>query len=330
MSLLRKNIVEIEQILMKLDVVIDHRNIYVWSVAICIASVINCLLYCIYYTHLGRTVDIMFILSDLLPNIMMYIGGVVMLDFTSHVCWLLKIFKETNNLLRKFFIEDCPIQMEDWNNKMVASWLETLLNEWRIESFVCRNKITPFRRPSIIEPRLHTLDKIHILQQIRYIHLHLCLITKLLNKVFDAQIMLHSVVIVQSVVAVLYYTYMQLNLKPVYELCLYVLDGVYLWLRVAITCYFCEKTAKEAKRIIHIIHICSVHNSDIELKNELIQFRLQISITMTDCKDKHLFWLNDSFILQSVGGIFTYFLFMIQWSQTLDVSKSNSTSTLFD
>ncbi|XP_078038648.1 uncharacterized protein LOC144470923 [Augochlora pura] len=335
MSLLRRNITEIEQSLINLNVAIDHRYIYIWIIVICTVTALDGVFFCLFYVCSGNLVQYAILsFSDILHSIFLYIGGMVVLDYMSHVCWLEKSFKQTNDLLKKFFIEDCAIQMEDWNNKMVASWLQRYLNEWRIGHFFSPNKVTPFGGIRIMNRQLHTLDKINILQQIRYIHLQLCLITKLLNKIFDTQIIFHSIVTVQGIIGTLYYIYTQLGLNKVEVdnmaniLGFYLFDATYAWLKVVVTCYMCERTVKEAKQIVHIIHVCSIHNSEVELKNELLQFCMQISLTEVNCKYTHLFWLNDAFILQSVGSIFTYFLVMVQWSQTVPVSQSRSNITL--
>ncbi|XP_033332413.2 uncharacterized protein LOC117223924 [Megalopta genalis] len=145
--------------------------------------------------------------------------------------------------------------------------------------------------------------------------------------------MLHSMLTIYGVVAILYYIYTELVINSlqshnsVNTLSCYLLDTMYAWLKVVVTCYFCEKTAKEAKQIVHIIHVCSIHNSDIGLKNELVQFCQQVSLTEVNLETRHLFRLNDGFILQSMGSIFTYFLIMIQWSQMVDVHGSSSNLT---
>ncbi|XP_078036490.1 uncharacterized protein LOC144469764 [Augochlora pura] len=258
----------------------------------------------------------------------------VILDFMSHVCWLERSFKKTNDLLKHIFIDDYSIETEDFNNKCDTSWLQKCLNELCIQHFFRRKKITQFRRTRIIERQLCTMDKISMLQQIRYIHLQLCLIMKLLNKLFSTQIMLYSVLTIHGIIATLYYAYTQSlvienprDYNSLSILSFYTFDACYVWLKIVATCYICEKTAKEAKQIVHIIHVCSIRNFNIELKNELIQFCLQISLTEMDCKDTHLFWLNDGFILQSLGGIFTYLLVLIQWSQTIGISRSSSNLT---
>ncbi|XP_076378982.1 uncharacterized protein LOC117223918 [Megalopta genalis] len=319
MSLLRKSITETDQSLMKLDVAVDHRYIYIWIVGICTATAFNGLSFCLFYVYMGSLQgrNVMIIFCDLFCNIMMYIGGIVVLDFMTHVCWLERSFKRTNDLLKKFLGEDCTTETEDSNNKMIVSWFSS-------------NEVTPFGGIPIMKRQLCTLDKVNILQQIRLIHLQLCAITKLLNKIFDTQMMFYSIVIIQSVVGIFYYVYTEIDLKSPYELSFYVLDAIYTWLKVAVTCYFCEKSAKEAKQIVYIIHSCSIHNSDVELRNELTQFCLQVSLAEMDTNDTHLFWLNDVYILQSIGGIFTYFLIMIQWSGTLGVFGSKSNFTTFN
>ncbi|XP_078037702.1 uncharacterized protein LOC144470446 [Augochlora pura] len=334
MSRMRKGIAETEQSLMKLNIVIDHSNLCISVLIICIVTTLNASLYCLSYVHMGITgsIELRYILGDLLLNIMIYIGAMVVLDFTLHICWLERNFKQTNNLLKKLFIDDHPIEMENWNNKRGVSWLQKCLNR----QFFCSRKITQTRRTRTMEHQLRTLDKINVLQQIRYIHLQLCIIMKLLNKIFDTPIMFHSIAVIHSVVINLYIIYINIfalhsSMMDSMNLIFFnVLNTFYVWLRVAVTCYFCEKTAKEAKKIVHIMHVCTIHNTDVELKNELLQFCLQISFAGMDCENVHLFRLNDSFILQSMGGIITYSLIMIQWSVSLGVFESWSNSTTFN
>ncbi|XP_076287732.1 uncharacterized protein LOC143212644 isoform X1 [Lasioglossum baleicum] len=130
-------------------------------------------------------------------------------------------------------------------------------------------------------------------------------------------------------------------------MCCYILDAVYVWMKVVVVSRLCEQTVKEAKEIIQIIHVCSIHNSDTELKNELVQFSLQVSLSEMDREDTHLFWLNDTFVtrvgcsfhfllfrsfsdflLQSIGTVATYLVVVIQWneaSRSIDSSGTNET-----
>ncbi|XP_076378941.1 uncharacterized protein LOC143259636 isoform X1 [Megalopta genalis] len=157
MSLLRKSITETDQSLMELDVAVDHRYIYIWIVGICTATAFNGLSFCLFYVYMGSLQgrNVMTIFSDLFFNITMYIGGIVVLDFMTHVCWLERGFKRTNDLLKKFFVDDCTTETEDSNNKMIVSWFSS-------------NEVTPFGGVPIMKRHLCTLDKVNILQQIRY------------------------------------------------------------------------------------------------------------------------------------------------------------------
>ncbi|XP_076287733.1 uncharacterized protein LOC143212644 isoform X2 [Lasioglossum baleicum] len=111
-------------------------------------------------------------------------------------------------------------------------------------------------------------------------------------------------------------------------MCCYILDAVYVWMKVVVVSRLCEQTVKEAKEIIQIIHVCSIHNSDTELKNELVQFSLQVSLSEMDREDTHLFWLNDTFVTRSIGTVATYLVVVIQWneaSRSIDSSGTNET-----
>ncbi|XP_078051464.1 uncharacterized protein LOC144477612 [Augochlora pura] len=277
--ILRKNIADTDQMLTNLNVTINHRNIFIWIITICTASIINGVSYYIVYVKCWKVDENKlekYVFSNVIHNMMIYVGGMVVMDFMTHVCWLEKNFKQINDLLKNFLLKDCSIEMEDRNNKMEAPRLGRCLNEWRIGHLFCRNKVASFRGTRIMKLRMSTSDKISMLQQIRYIHLQLCVITRLLNKIFDSQIIFHSIVTIQGLITTMYYTYTEVivsrNLRfngVLFMLCFYMCDACYAWLKMVLTCYYCEKTAKQAQQIVHIIHACTIHNSDIELKNEV-------------------------------------------------------------
>ncbi|XP_076288152.1 uncharacterized protein LOC143212826 isoform X2 [Lasioglossum baleicum] len=337
MSQLRKNIAETDRNLMKLNVVVDYRTVSFLITVVCVSCVIDGIVYFLFYLYETYSYGFhaIYWLGDLIYSSTLYTGGMVLLDFAAHVCWLRDRFKQTNDLLKKFFIEECQIKMEEWNNKTVSSWLERCLNEWHVERISHRNKIIPYNGTQIMKRQLYPVNKISMLQQIRYVHLQLCVITKSLKKIFSMQLMCHSTVTTLNFVGVLYYSYTQWTGAPKQShdvlafSFLYVIDAFYVWLKVVAVCLLCEKTDNEAKQAAQILQVCSIHNSDFELQHELIQFSVQISLSELDNKKPRLFPLNYMFVVRSMGAVFTYLLVMIQCDLGLNVVSSfSSNSTL--
>ncbi|XP_076683422.1 uncharacterized protein LOC143376702 [Andrena cerasifolii] len=152
----------------------------------------------------------------------------------------------------------------------------------------------------------------------------------MLNSTFDAQLLLYISTTILYLTVTLYYTYYEINKSWVRlitdgnagEVVISIVDSLYNCMKITVASYICECTIKQANRIIEIIHCCSVHEFDTEMRDELLQFSLQISLSQLGDSRSHFFRLNYTFLRGCISFVTTYLVIMIQWSQTIEAETT--------
>ncbi|KOC60042.1 hypothetical protein WH47_09182 [Habropoda laboriosa] len=205
---------------------------------------------------------------------------------TAHATsWLGHRFKQTNELLRTFLVEGHQIKTEDTVvEKSNVLNKRFRLDRWLSEHSIHRSRVLPLSHPLNIKHESQSVKKVHLLQQI-----------SLYTEVYKPETFLSKL----SVITVL--------LIEVLSYCV----------KIALVSYNCEYTTNQANRTIEIIHACSVYDIDTELKDEILQFSLQMSHTQLGKSKSAYFRLNYSFIRDCISFVATYLVIMIQWNQTV-------------
>ncbi|XP_076222331.1 uncharacterized protein LOC143174389 [Nomia melanderi] len=343
-SMLKRRIAVLEESLTKLGVVINHRNILIWTIGFNIATVLNWTIiigYCIMISLRAEKQVFRMLLSQIVLNYMMNIGGLVMLDFMMYVWWLKFGFEQTNDLLKKFLVDGRQIKMEDLDNKMAEDKLarviptQRYLSKWISKYSTRRTRVIPLEKIPPVKHELQAVKRVQMIQEIRFIHLQLCRITKLVNNVFGMQLMVYTVVVVIYLSSILYYLYTIFvgSSSDTFQIRVFSLlpDPLYMWSKIILVTSICERAAKEANKVIVIIHECSIYDIDTELKDEVSQFSLQISLNQVGDTKCNLLPLNYSFIRQWISSMTTYLVIMIQWTQSSidDETKHQNTTDSF-
>ncbi|XP_078039955.1 uncharacterized protein LOC144471607 [Augochlora pura] len=321
---LNRRIADLEETITKLGVVVNYRVILFWIIAIYSVTFLHMLLL---YGLCGYLVwDMYLMLQQVFFNHISNIGAQVHLEFLTYVCWLRCSFKQTNDLLKKFLVDGHQIKTEDSCNdlaktKSSRTTVKTYINKWMPGYSVRRTRVVPLKKIPSVKNELQAVKKVHMLQQIRCTHLHLCRIMKAVNNTFDSQLMIHSFVAVINLVAILYQVYIEfedpnVNSFVVGTALIEVVDSLYVWMKIFVMSYLCENTVKETKNVVEIIHECSITDFDTELKDEILQFSLQLSLNQIGNTKSEFFRLGFTFIRQCVSSITTYLVILIQWTQT--------------
>ncbi|XP_076288155.1 uncharacterized protein LOC143212828 isoform X2 [Lasioglossum baleicum] len=305
---LRRRIADLEESLTKLGAVVNNRKILLWIIGTYGATILNASIMLVVY----GTWPLQYTLYHLFFGYITNIGSQVVLDFLTYACWLKCSFKQTNELLKKFLVEGRQIKTGDLSNDTNEADrrnVQKYLNKWMPDHSLRRIRVAPLNKIPSVKHELQAVKKVHMLQEIR---------------AFDAQIMVYSFVIVLNIVAVLYYLYTELrrlkdDASELHAISVPVLDILYTSTKIVVVCYVCEDTVKEMKKVVEIIHECSISDFDVELKDEILQFSLQLSLNDVCSTKSDFFRLNFSFMRQCISSITTYLVIMIQWAQSINL-----------
>ncbi|CAK9819001.1 hypothetical protein ANTQUA_LOCUS10003 [Anthophora quadrimaculata] len=123
----------------------------------------------------------------------------------------------------------------------------------------------------------------------------------MLNRTFDMQLMVYVSMTLIYITTLLYYLYTVLSdsqglLNKLNVIIVYTAEVISYCIKIVIVSYSCEYTTNQANRAIEIIHACSVYEIDTELKDEILQFSLQMSHTQLGKTKSVFFRLNYTFI----------------------------------
>ncbi|CAK9818999.1 Putative gustatory receptor 28b [Anthophora quadrimaculata] len=327
-----KEFEKVDENLRKLGCKIEYRPLYAHVVGFGLFWLLNTLLLCVIYIKWTVSIEIG---PYTMASIFTYIYGtnvasIVLYDFKIYVYWLGCRFKQTNELLRTFFVEGHQIETDD-------SILDTSynlskrfsLNKWLSEHSFHGSHVHPSHHPLNIKYESQSIKKVHLLQQIRCMHLQLCGVSKMLNRTFDMQLMVYVSMTLIYITTLLYYLYTVLSdsqglLNKLNVIIVYTAEVISYCIKIVIVSYSCEYTTNQANRAIEIIHACSVYEIDTELKDEILQFSLQMSHTQLGKTKSVFFRLNYTFIRNCVSFVATYLVIMIQWNQTFDMTPLES------
>ncbi|CAL7939571.1 unnamed protein product [Xylocopa violacea] len=231
------------------------------------------------------------------------IGSVVLYDFRIVVRWLGERFKQTNELLTACILENHQTKAE--NDRSSQCSIDTI----NVQS---------------LEQDSQAAAKIYLIHEIRLVHLQLCCVSKMLNRLFETQILSHVFMILIYTTITFYYAYMELIRKPgtIWKwsvISFYILDAIIHSVKLVVVSYNCEYTTSQINKVIKIIHASTLYEKSNDIKDEVIQFSLQISCMRVGRLQS--LWLNYGFICQCVGTMLTNVIVMIQWSDEIIMQR---------
>ncbi|CAL7939573.1 unnamed protein product [Xylocopa violacea] len=244
-----------------------------------------------------------------------YSAATVLHDFMTVVYWLGLRFGQLNELLDTLLLQDRRTNemKKDGNTKILVKSTLNFRGRSRLHE-------VPNLRPERI-------GKVYSLEKIRLVHLGLCSVSKMLNRIFSKQLLFYVFMAVNSLIIILYTLYIDImGTQPLYPTAtnvtiLLLTDAVYNFLKVGAVSYCCEYTAGQrghhlqhdefhlqrieydlqkgelkANKMIDIIHASTLYDEDPDLGNEILQFCLQISYMQPGKSKSTSFWLNYSFL----------------------------------
>ncbi|XP_076173357.1 uncharacterized protein LOC143149672 [Ptiloglossa arizonensis] len=148
---------------------------------------------------------------------------------------------------------------------------------------------------------------------------------KLVNTIFDSQLIELISITLLYLVMTLYYMYAsihgeQIDLSTILKI---LAMGLSLTIcnstKLVMTCSICEQATREAKKTKSIVHSISLDEFDNEMRDEILQFSLQISLNQLASSKTNILRLNYDLLRQCLAFVVTYGIFMIQWENTLEM-----------
>ncbi|XP_015181725.1 PREDICTED: uncharacterized protein LOC107069172 isoform X2 [Polistes dominula] len=162
-----------------------------------------------------------------------------------------------------------------------------------------------------------------LLRTIRQVHLELYKVSKSLSTIYGIQISLEMAACVILTTYIIYRSYEKYQKKHIddYEMFYQYFILIMLLLqystKIFIIDYTCDKTTKQAERTSEIIHTFYGLNTDLEIKEEVDIFSLQMMQCRTTYSAFGFYNLNCKHICSCIGIITTYMVIIIQVTDSI-------------
>ncbi|CAL7939572.1 unnamed protein product [Xylocopa violacea] len=356
---LLKQINTVDEKLMKLGAKIEYRGLFQYVIINGLLWALGWItIFALFLTvWLMNKVDKLSLIGAICYVCILNIASVTLYDFNTVVYWLRKRFKQTNELLTACLLE---------NHQTKAD--ESIKSIHDVQSKLRSNDCSFQRSIDIIdvqcsEKESQSTARVYLIHEIRLVHLQLCYTSKMLNRLFETQILSHVFMTLIYATIILYHIYMALSREneffdKLYTIILYVLDAANHCAKIGVASYNCEHAANQRNKVIEIIHRSPLYEKDTDIKDEMVQFCLQISYMRIGKVQCTSLWLNYGFIcqvgtfcyeipfiytkyiehllnfLQCLGLMLTNLIVMIQWSNEITKKESvvlaNESSYFFE
>ncbi|KAK9309197.1 hypothetical protein QLX08_001141 [Tetragonisca angustula] len=328
-SLLIKQIDKVDENLRSMGVEIDYHNFFRHVIIVGSFWILNVTI--IYGIFLQWTVqntpNIHAILTTVYYIYVANAHSVILYEYNATIFWLGSRFKMINQLLKMLPSEDNESNAAESNEEIIFKPSSNFRNRLEIDCSVsaCSSEVSQtssMKDTSNLKKESPTDGNLRLLQQIRFLHLQVCNVSKMINQIFNAQILIYTFAQLLYSCVCIYYVYMETRRKNNFINALaleivYLLDSIVGVLKIAVMSIDCEYAMKQADKIISLIHACPLYRESTELKNETLQFLWQISYTqLEDTKSVH-YVLNYSFVRNCFYFVLTYLVIMVQLSQNL-------------
>ncbi|XP_043589111.1 uncharacterized protein LOC122570622 [Bombus pyrosoma] len=345
-SALIKQMDKVDEHLKKLGIEIDYRSLFRHITIVGSFWLLNAVV--------TFAIFIKILIQKLLPPMPTYITfifcyitnaqSVVLYDYNTAMYWLGSRFKMINELLETFLLEKYKIKVEDSDTETIFEPSHNFRNRFELNNWLSERSLNVSEVPttggiSNVKQEI-VQDKVHILREIRSLHLQVCKVSRMVNDIFNAQILIYTITTLLYCTVCVYNLYMNLQRKPNFIVeqldiaLIYILDSVVGALKIALMSYDCEYTMREANKTIGNIHAYPVHEGNAELTDEILHFSWQISYTqLEETKSVH-YILNYGFVRYCFNFVISYLVIMVQWSQSLlkngPILITNETTTLYE
>ncbi|XP_012344965.1 uncharacterized protein LOC105736119 [Apis florea] len=335
---LRKRIDQVDENLKEIGIEIEYQSVYrkvkitglIWLIhsIVLIGLFLNSIKYKRNISEIITSFSYIYIIN--LESFALY-------DYDILVHWLRLRFEQTNELLETILSdrgkmekgskEDAILLSPNFRNRSRSN------DSWSFQRSLHGCQVFPVNH--VPASRQGLGEKVRLVRQIRSAQLQLSNVSKMMNNVYNVQLLTCTFIIMIYIIIDAYYIYEEIKrmigVKKLLEmsiLCIWNSFGSFM--KVVYLAYYCECAINEAKRTINIIHLCPLDEKDIELRNEFLQFFFQISYTQLEESKTIDYKINYCYIRHCISFMLSYVIIMIQWSQNSSikhhVSMENVTS----
>ncbi|XP_060813632.1 uncharacterized protein LOC132905908 isoform X1 [Bombus pascuorum] len=294
------------------------------------------------------------LIQNLLPPLIAYLifiecyissaQSIVLYDYNTAIYWLGSRFKMINDLLETFLLEKRKVKTQESNTETIFEPSHNFRNRFESNDWLSERSLNDsgvFTSGSVSNVKQKIVqEKVHILRQIRFVHLQVCKVSRMVNDIFNAQILIYTITTLLYCTICVYALYMDLQrgfnivVDRLDFVSLYMLDSVVSTLKIALMSYDCEYTMRQASKTIGNIHAYPVHEGNAELTDEILNFSWQISYTQLEKTKSVHYILNYGFVRYCLNFVISYLVIMVQWSQNLikngPILITNETTTLYE
>ncbi|KAK9299916.1 hypothetical protein QLX08_007219 [Tetragonisca angustula] len=329
-----KQIDKVDETLKKLGIKIDYGNLFHHVKIIGFFWLLNvAILYGMFIEWIVQKRPLLYLMSS--TFIYIYITNaqsVVLYDYNATIFWLKSRFKMINDLVETSLLENNETKTKESNRKIIRETSNNSQNrleadEWLLDRSLVVSQVSSADDTSNFKQGLFIDEKARLIQQIRFLHLQVCNVSKMVNHIFNAQILIYTFAMLMYVSITTYFIYMEVrrkaNILEMFDLILiFMLDGIVAILKIAVMSYDCECAMRQASKTIGLIHASPLYRESVKLKNEILQFLWQISYTQLESTKSVYYILNYNFVRDCQYLIITYLVIMVQLSQNLLSNKS--------
>ncbi|XP_060813915.1 uncharacterized protein LOC132906071 [Bombus pascuorum] len=246
-----------------------------------------------------------------------------------------------NELLETFLLEKHKVKAKESNTETIFEPSHNFRNRFELNDLLSERSsnvsgVSTSGSVSNVKQKI-VEEKVHILRKIRFVHLQVCKVSRMVNDIFNAQILIYTITTLLHCTICIYSLYMNLHRGLTFitdhldMTSMYMLDSVVGTLKIALMSYDCEYTMRQASKTIGNIHAYPVHEGNAELTDEILHFSWQISYTQLEKTKSVHYILNYGFVRYCLNFVISSLVIMIQWSQHLikndPVIITNETTT---
>ncbi|XP_071859619.1 uncharacterized protein [Bombus fervidus] len=181
--------------------------------------------------------------------------SVVLYDYNTAIYWLGSRFKMINILLETFLLEKYKAKAGESNKETIFEPSYNFgtrfeLNNWLSERSLNVPEVSSTSAVSNVNQKI-VQEKVQILRQIRFVHLQVCKVSRMVNDIFNAQILIYTLSTLLYFTICVYSLYMNLHRNLNYMIdhldmtSIYMLDSVVGTLKIALMSYDCEYAMRQ-------------------------------------------------------------------------------------
>lgn len=329
-----KQIDKVDENLRNLGIKIDYHNLFHHVIIVGSFWILNAtIIYGIFLQWIiQQNPDLNVIVATICYTYATNAQSVILYEYNAAIFWLGSRFKMINQLLKTLLPKNDERNAKESSEEIICKPSSNFRNQLEIDCSVSArpseiSQTSSMNDTSNFKKGSPTDEKLRLFQQIRFLHLQMCNVSKMVNQIFNVQILIYTFSQLLYSSIIIYYIYMEIRRKSNLKLVLtiiYLLDSIIGVLKIVLMSIDCEYAMKQADKIISLIHACPLYRESAELKNETLQFLWQISYTqLEDTKSVH-YVLNYSFVRNCFYFALTYLVIMVQLSQNLTVTDQTT------